>query len=164
MGSERMGETIKIREVKNSSEKKQTARIILEGLPEWFGIPEAREEYVNQSSLLPMIGAFFNQQPIGFLSIKQHFTQTAEYYVLGVKREFHRKGVGTRMSQYAEKWAIQKGFQYFQVKTLSADHPDPFYYKTRLFYEHLGFVPLEVFPMLWGVENPCLLMIKRIGG
>jgi hypothetical protein len=34
--------------------------------------------------------------------------------------------------------------------------------ETRKFYEAIGFVPLEVFPTLWGSENPCLVMIKNI--
>lgn len=164
MGSRRMAEAIEIKEVKNLFEKKQIAKIILEDLPEWFGIPEAREEYIETSTELPMIVAFYKQQPIGFISLKQHFSQTAEYYVLGIKKEYHRKGIGTQMSQYTEKWAQAQKIRYVQVKTLSADHPDKFYLRTRLFYEQIGFVPLEVFPTLWGIENPCLLMVKKIGG
>lgn len=164
MGSRRMAEAIEIKEITDVYEKKQAARQLLESLPEWFGILEAREEYINQSVSLPMIGAFYNQQPIGFLSVKQHFTHSAGYYVLGIKKEFHGKGLGTKMNQYVERWADQKEIQYIQVKTLAANHPDPFYRKTRLFYEHLGFVPLEVFSTLWDAENPCLMMVKRIGG
>lgn len=37
---------MEIREMTAPEEKQQVARQILEGLPEWFGIAEAREEYI----------------------------------------------------------------------------------------------------------------------
>lgn len=42
--SEFGGEYMKIVQVANDEEKKAVAKNILEELPEWFGIPEAREE------------------------------------------------------------------------------------------------------------------------
>ena len=33
--------------VQSPEEKRRVARAILEALPEWFGIPEAREEYIQ---------------------------------------------------------------------------------------------------------------------
>ena len=36
------------------------------------------------------------------------------------------------------------------------------YALTRGFYAHLGFEPLEVFPLLWAPQNPCLQMIKLL--
>jgi hypothetical protein len=33
---------------------------------------------------------------------------------------------------------------------------------TRLFYEAIGFLPIEVFPTLWDPWNPRLLMLKRL--
>lgn len=38
-----------IKQVVDEEEKKQIARCILEALPDWFGIPEAREEYIRES-------------------------------------------------------------------------------------------------------------------
>lgn len=38
-----------ILEVSNDLEKKSIARYILEALPEWFGLPESREEYIQDS-------------------------------------------------------------------------------------------------------------------
>ena len=35
-----------IKIINDKAEKKQIARAILERLPEWFGIPEARENYI----------------------------------------------------------------------------------------------------------------------
>ena len=38
-----------IYKVTAAEEKKTIARQVLEALPEWFGIPEAREEYIADS-------------------------------------------------------------------------------------------------------------------
>lgn len=35
-----------IKQILNNDDKQKIARIILEALPEWFGIPEATEEYI----------------------------------------------------------------------------------------------------------------------
>ena len=40
---------MKICQLTNSTEKKAVTRSILEALPEWFGIPEAREDYITES-------------------------------------------------------------------------------------------------------------------
>lgn len=48
------------------------------------------------------------------------------------------------------------------VKTLAPSHPDPHYAATRSFYEAMNFLPIELFPTLWGPANPCLLMARVI--
>ena len=40
---------MKICQLTNSTEKQAVTRSILEALPEWFGIPEAREDYISES-------------------------------------------------------------------------------------------------------------------
>ena len=37
-------------QIANDADKKSITRNILEELPEWFGIPEAREEYIRDSA------------------------------------------------------------------------------------------------------------------
>ena len=37
-------------QIANDEDKKRITRNILEELPEWFGIPEAREEYIRASA------------------------------------------------------------------------------------------------------------------
>ena len=41
-----------ITEITNNSEKQTITRLILEALPDWFGIPEAQEECFQRSRLL----------------------------------------------------------------------------------------------------------------
>lgn len=38
-----------IKQIDSDAEKGNIARIILEALPDWFGIPQAREEYIADS-------------------------------------------------------------------------------------------------------------------
>ena len=39
---------MEIREITTPDEKRRITRFILESLPDWFGIPEAREEYIEK--------------------------------------------------------------------------------------------------------------------
>ena len=59
--------------------------------------------------------------------------------------------------------AREEGAGYLTVKTLAPMRPDEGYRRTRAFYDALGFVPLEIFPTLWGPEAPCLMMLKPLG-
>ena len=36
------------------------------------------------------------------------------------------------------------------------------YARTRSFYYKMGFVPLEVFPLFWDEDNPCLFLVKHL--
>lgn len=40
---------MEITQLTNAKEKQSVTKLILEALPEWFGIPEAREEYIKES-------------------------------------------------------------------------------------------------------------------
>jgi ribosomal protein S18 acetylase RimI-like enzyme len=139
------------------------ARRILSGLPDWFGIPESVDAYVAASEQLPMFAVRADGGHVGFLSVKLHTAVAAEAFVVGVERAWHRRGCGRALFAAAERMLAAQGVRYLTVKTLAGSHPDPFYAATRRFYEAIGFEPIEVFPTLWSEENPCLLMLKRIG-
>ena len=47
-----MNERIGVKQLDDSDVKKRTAREILEALPEWFGIVQAREEYIDRKSVV----------------------------------------------------------------------------------------------------------------
>ena len=143
--------------------KSETCREILEALPEWFGIPEAVDGYVKGVADLPMLVAK-NQSGfvIGFISLKPKTSSAVEAYVLGIRREWHRKGIGRQLFEAAESLARKLDARFLTVKTLADTNPDPHYRATRLFYEAIGFEPIEVFPTLWSPKNPCLLMVKTL--
>ncbi|HKQ88884.1 MAG TPA: GNAT family N-acetyltransferase [Candidatus Acidoferrales bacterium] len=146
-----------------NEQKSKTCREILEALPEWFGIPEAIDAYAKGVAGLPMLVAK-NQSGlvIGFISLKPQTSSAVEAYVLGIRREWHRKGIGHLLFEAAERMAHKLGATFLTVKTLADTHADPHYRATRLFYEAIGFEPVEVFPTLWSAKNPCLLMAKTL--
>lgn len=141
--------------------KNKVCREILEALPEWFGIPESIDEYVDGVENMPMLVAKDQSDNIiGFISLKIQTSSAVEAYVLGIRKEWHRKGCGNILFKAAENKAKDLGAKFLTVKTLADTNPDINYTATRRFYESFGFKPIEIFPSLWSPENPCLLMLK----
>lgn len=81
---------------------------------------------------------------------------------MAVQKDFHAKGIGSRLLEESEKILRNKNVNFLQVKTLSESRPDKFYDKTRSFYLKNNFVPIEEFKTLWDEENPCFLLIKTL--
>jgi GNAT superfamily N-acetyltransferase len=81
---------------------------------------------------------------------------------MGVKRAWHRRGIGRGLIKAAAQFVHCRGAQFRTVKTLSSSNPDPNHAATRLFYEAMGFLPIKEFPMLWNANNPCLLMLRPV--
>lgn len=155
---------MELKEIRDSRQKMKISTNILKELPEWFGIPEATEEYIRYSSEMPFFAVYLESKAVGFVAIKANNQYTAEIYIMGVDSNYHRKGIGKRLVTRVMKWCRDYGYEFLQVKTLDESHPDINYACTRKFYETVGFRPLECLPELWGKDNPCLIMIIYIGG
>lgn len=147
--------------INEKEEKQQIARLILEALPEWFGIPEAREEYISSGADQTMIATFQSDSPIGFLCLKETGRDTMELHVMGVLKEYHRQGIGSLMFQQAKEFAKEKGYSFLQVKTVQMGRY-PEYDETNQFYLSQGFKELEVLPELWGEANPCQIYVMSL--
>lgn len=154
-----------IMEIHEKEEKQAIARAVLETLPEWFGIPEAREEYILQASAQVTFGAFPQagacEKPVGFLCLKETGKDTLELSVMGVLKECHRKGIGTKLFTAAQNYAVSRGYSFLQVKTVQMGRY-PEYDATNAFYLHLGFREFEVFPTLWDERNPCQVYVMSL--
>lgn len=148
-------------EISDSEQKMQITRQILEALPEWFGIPESREEYIRDSVDQVFFAAFEEDKPIGFLCLKETGKATAELAVMGVLKEYHRKGIGRKLFEKAKAAAKQSGYSFLQVKTVEMGRYEE-YDRTNQFYLSLGFKELEVFPTLWDEWNPCQIYVMAI--
>jgi ribosomal protein S18 acetylase RimI-like enzyme len=146
--------------VEVSSGKGGICAAILATLPTWFGIESSNAAYVRDVETMPMFAAFDGKEAVGFLALKQHSPDVFENYVLGVRPQFHRSGLGRALMTRAEDYARSHAARLLTVKTLSHSHPDPGYALTRKFYQAMGFFPVEEFPTLWNPENPCLMMAK----
>lgn len=132
---------------------------ILATLPGWFGIPESNDAYRRDVETMPMFAASDAGRNIGFIALKQHTKFASEIHVLGVRPEWHRKGIGQALVTRARDFCIGNGNRFLTVKTRSPSRPDPGYLKTLAFYEAMEFMAIEEFPLLWNPENPALMMI-----
>ena len=152
---------MEIREITLPNDKQRIAREILEALPEWFGIPEAREEYIKKSAAQPFFAAFDGENAVGFLCLDETGKDTAELCVMGVLKDHHRRGVGRRLFEAAKERARALGDSFLQVKTVQmGKYPE--YDATNRFYLALGFREFEVFPTLWDEWNPCQIYVMSL--
>lgn len=147
--------------VSDAAEKRRIARLILEQLPEWFGIPEARKNYIRESADEIMVISTENDAPNGFLCLKETGKDTVELAVMGVLKEYHRKGIGTKLFESAKETAVRQGYSFMQVKTVQMGRYEE-YDRTNLFYLSLGFKEFEVFPTLWDEWNPCQIYVMSL--
>ncbi|HKN64505.1 MAG TPA: coenzyme F420-0:L-glutamate ligase [Gaiellaceae bacterium] len=147
-------------EIGEPAERSRLAEAVLRDLPDWFGIEEATRQYIEDAAALPTLAV---EPDLAFLSLKQHTPRAAEVYVMGVRREQHRRGLGRALVTEAERWCRAHGIRYLQVKTLGPSRPDPGYDATRAFYEAVGFVALEELHGLWSDDNPTLILVKDVG-
>lgn len=153
---------MRICEIADAQQKSRICDQILNALPNWFGIESSIMEYTQDVRKQLFFAAFNCDSPIGFLAVKQHNAYTAEVCVMGIMTACHRQGIGKALIQEAEGCCVRNGLEFLTVKTLDASRADEGYEKTRSFYLAMGFRPLEVFPMLWDEDNPCLFMAKSL--
>ncbi len=152
---------MEIRQITDDGEKQNITRLILEALPDWFGIPEAREEYIGESEHKIFFCAFESERPVGFLYLKETGSATVELYVMGVLKAFHRRGIGRALFSSAKEAAVEQGYSFIQVKTVQMGRYEE-YDRTNKFYLSLGFKEFEVFPTLWDEWNPCQVYAMSI--
>lgn len=145
----------------DDEKKQQVTRTILEALPDWFGIPEAREKYIEDSVEKPFFCAYDEGRPVGFLYLRETSKDTAELAVMGILKEYHRKGIGKQLFQRAKEFAACAGYSFLQVKTVQMGKYEE-YDQTNLFYRSLGFRELEVFPTQWDEQNPCQIYVLAL--
>ena len=150
-----------IREITDTKEKQDIARFILESLTDWFGVSESRESYIRESADRFFAAVFDKDQPVGFICLKETGKDTAEISVMGVLKEYHRKGAGTALFKKAKEIAVNSGYSFLQVKTVQMGRYED-YDRTNRFYLALGFKEFEVFPMLWDEHNPCQVYVMSL--
>lgn len=153
---------VTIRQVTNPKEKANICSTILHALPSWFGIESSIADYIEKVQPLPFWTAFDDEKPIGFAALQVHNTFTAEVCVMGILEAYHRQGIGNQLIACCESFCTEHQFEYLTVKTLDESAQSSSYAKTRKFYLAMGFRPLEVFPLLWDKNNPCLFMAKYL--
>ncbi len=152
---------IRIVSVEEAAEKQRISRTVLEALPEWFGISEAREQYIKESAAQSFFAALDAENVIGFLCLKETGKETVELSVMGVLKDYHRRGVGRKLFERAKKVAENSGYSFMQVKTVQMGRYAE-YDATNRFYRSLGFKEFELFPTLWDERNPCQIYVMNV--
>lgn len=153
---------INIKEIDNNSDKSRITEQILRQLPEWFGNEASLLDYIETVKGKLFYVAYDGDHAVGFLCSKVHNQYTADIYVTGILKQYHRRGIGKELVAITERHLTKKGYKMFMVKTLGASSDYEFYKRTREFYISVGFYPLEEFKEIWDEENPCLIMVKSL--
>ena len=156
-------ENIEIRDITNCQldYKANIVKEILDELPEWFSIEDANIQYAEDAKDQNVYIASLENKPIAFMNFKGTSEDSIELACVGVLKEFHRYGLGTRIFNTAMK-DLSDNYTFIQVKTVAPGYY-PEYDRTNEFYRSLGFKKLEVISKIWNEENPCLILIKYIG-
>ena len=150
-----------IEQIKDRELKQKIARKVLEALHDWFEVDESREKYIADCADWIFLAAKEDGEYAGFLCLKETGRETVELAVMGVLKEYHRKGLGRALFEEAKKIATEEGYSFMQVKTVKMGVYED-YDRTNRFYLSCGFKELEVINEIWGDENPCQIYIMAL--
>ena len=89
---------IVIKEIINKKEKEKISKEVLYDLPEWFGLPESTENYINDSQDKPFLASYVHNEVTGFIVLNATSKDTVEIFVMGIKKKLHRMGIGTKLN------------------------------------------------------------------
>lgn len=79
-----------IKEVKDEEKKMAVVAEVLKDLPEWFGIPESTQAYIEGAKDLQVWAAFQESNLLGFVSLSYSSEDCAEIDCIGVKKSLSR--------------------------------------------------------------------------
>lgn len=134
---------------------------ILATLPEWFGIPEANQGYVDDAGRLPSYLALDGDQVVGVALLAEHFPLARELHLLAVRRDRHRQGIGRLLVEAVGADLRSGGVRLLEVHTVGPSHESAEYAQTREFYLALGFVALNELQRIdW--SGPTLILVKPL--
>ncbi|MBR5936645.1 MAG: GNAT family N-acetyltransferase [Clostridiales bacterium] len=150
-----------VEQITEKDTKRAIARAILESLREWFEVDESREKYIEECADWIFLADKEDDKYAGFLCLKETGKETVELAVMGVLKEYHRRGIGRALFEEARKTAKEKGYSFMQVKTVQMGMYED-YDITNRFYLSCGFKEFEVIKELWGEENPCQIYVMSL--
>ncbi|VEB34096.1 GNAT family N-acetyltransferase [Legionella cherrii] len=120
----------------------QLCREITIDLPEWFGLPECNEYYVNGVKEHINFAVKVNKRYVGLLSLEFPYPRNGTIFWMGIFRQYHGQGLGYALMREAIRYAVAQSALTITVETLSPDERDANYLNTYRFYERQGFQPL----------------------
>ena len=155
--------TFRVEEISDKDLKSGITLEVMNSLLKWFSPPEGIQKKSLEHRDMPFFAALDGTKVIGFVAVKVHNEYTVELYDFGVLEEYHRQGIGHAMLMTVESYCRENEYKFITVKTLDSSVKYEPYERTRAFYVKNGFYPLEVFPLFWNKENPCLFLVKCLG-
>ena len=150
-----------IQQITDADEKRRIARLVLEDLTEWFEVAENREKFISESAGQIFLAAKEGGEYAGFLCLKETGKDTTELAVMGVLKEFHRRGLGRALVDAAIRIAGEEGYSFMQVKTVRMGMYED-YDRTNRFYLACGFKEFEVMEDFWDEKNPCQIYVMSL--
>lgn len=147
--------------IENKEYKKRICRNILKQLPEWFGKMDGIIQYTKESRVSHLWADIENNEPIGFIMMKETSPHTIEISVMGVLRGYQRKGIEYELFKSVYDFAKNNNYEFIQVKTVKRGKYVS-YDITNSFYKKIGFKELECIENLWDKDNPCQIYIMSI--
>lgn len=120
-------------------------RRILESLPEWFGDPDAVDNYARDAADegFESILALSGDQVVGVALVRRHFEESAELHLLAVHASARAGGIGRRLVEDAARRVASAGRRMLTVHTVGPSYEHAPYAQTRAFYRAVGFIALE---------------------
>jgi hypothetical protein len=134
LGGALTAESGPVRTVDAAEERSALCRSVLETLPDWFGLPEAIDRYVQDVAELPVLAV----DDVGS-SRRGPLRHRGGDLRHGRCPRTPPDGMGTALVEAAEDLLRGTGIEYLQVKTLGPSRPDEHHAATRRFYEAAGF-------------------------
>lgn len=142
----------------------EVCKEITDTLPDWFGQPEANEQYINAAKKYDCFVAEDNGKIIALAQIKFVHSDIlkqdiADIHWLGMLPEYHGQGIGSELMKLVFKHCQEQGYKTITVETLNPEEQDESYLKTYNFYKKLGF---EIFHKFVEDTNSLVLMKKEL--
>lgn len=140
-----------------------SVRRILDALPEWFGDPEAIDNYVSAAGDSEFVSrvAIVSGNVVGVSLTRRHFRESAELHLIAVDPTARGRGVGRALVNQVASDLREDGCKLLAVHTVGASFDNEPYADTRAFYQAIGFYPLEEHVNLdWG--GPTLILVRTL--
>lgn len=120
-------------------------RKILASLPDWFGDPEAIDNYEHDagSDAFQSLLAIDAGKAVGVALVRRHFPETAEIHLIAVAPEVRGQGLGRALVERIAADFTHDGCRLLSVHTVGPSFNSDPYADTRHFYEAMGFHRLE---------------------
>ena len=138
-------------------------RRILEALPDWFGDPDAIDNYVEAAAHpdFESYAVTADGATIAIALVHRHFPESAELHLIAVDPGSRGHGIGRSLVDRVATVLSSDGCRYLSVHTVAESFANEAYAQTRAFYLGTGFIPLEEHENLdW--PGPSVIMVRAL--